>query len=148
MSFMHHSHDWAQICYVGDSPSRCDIVLFSDASFAGDLRDSKSTSGGVLCLVGPNTFVPIRYLCQKQTAVSHSTSEAEVIALDAGSRLEGSPALLLWDLVIEVFEPTGKQTLELRFLETLLSTSWQQLDRTRHTNSRIGKRPNSVQLPA
>ena len=22
ISFMHHSHDWAQICYVGDSPSK------------------------------------------------------------------------------------------------------------------------------
>ena len=110
ISFMHHSHDWAQICKVGDSPSNCDILFFSDANFARDLRDSKTTSGGVLCLVGPNNFVPITWLCEKPTAVSHSTSEAEVIALDAGRRLEGLPALLLWDLVIEVFEPIGKQT--------------------------------------
>ena len=82
ISFTLHSHDWAKVCYVGDSPSNCDIFLFADASFAGDQRDSKSTSGGVLCLVGPNTFVPISWLCTKQTAVSHSTSEAEVIALE------------------------------------------------------------------
>jgi hypothetical protein len=96
-----------QHCYVGDSPAQCDLVLFSDASFAGDLRDSKSTSGGVLCLVGPNTYVPVAWLCKKQTAVSHSTSESEVIALDAGSRMEGLPSLLLWDIVIEVFEPSS-----------------------------------------
>ena len=49
--------------------------------------------------MGPNTYVPINWLCKKQTAVSHSTSESEVIALDAGVRMEGLPALLLWDLV-------------------------------------------------
>ena len=66
-SWMHHSSDHMQIYYVGDKPSECNLVLFSDASFAGDLRDSKSTSGGVLCLVGSNTYVPINWLCKKQT---------------------------------------------------------------------------------
>ena len=80
-------------------------MLFSDASFAGDLKDSKSTSGGILCLVGPNTFVPIAWLCKKQGAVSHSTAEAEVISLDAGIRMEGLPALYLWDIVIDLFDP-------------------------------------------
>ena len=49
ISWMHHSCEHMQVCYVGDKPSDCSIVLFSDASFAGDLKDSKSTSGGVLC---------------------------------------------------------------------------------------------------
>lgn len=108
ISWMHHSGAHMQICYVGDKPSDCNLVRVSDASFAGDLKDSKSTSGGVLCLVDPNTYVPINWLCKKQTAVSHSTSESEVIALDAGVRMEGLPALLLSDLVIEVFEPRAK----------------------------------------
>ena len=111
ISSMHHSRDWAQICYVGDSPSKCDTVLFSDASFAGDLRDSKSTSGGVLCLVGPNTFVPISWLGKKQTAVSHSTSEAEVIALDDGTRLEGLPVLLLWTSSLRCLKPPESRPL-------------------------------------
>ena len=108
ISWMHHSSDHMQIWYVGDKPSDCNLVLFSDASFAGDIKGSKSISGGVLCLVGPNTYVPINWLCKKQTAVSHSTSESEVIALDAGVRMEGLPALILWNLVIEVFEPRAK----------------------------------------
>ena len=62
--------------------------------------------GAFLCLVGPNTFVPITWICKKQGAVSHSTAEAEVISLDAGIRLEGIPALSLWSLVIDVFDPT------------------------------------------
>jgi len=104
--YLHHSKDWAQKCYVGDKPEDCSLSLFCDASFAGDLEDSKSTSGCVLCLIGPNTFVPISWFCKKQGAVSHSTTEAEVISLDAGARLEGLPALIFWDLVLEVFAPT------------------------------------------
>ena len=105
---MHHTQEHAQVCYVGDSPDKCSICMFCDASFAGDLKDSKSTSGGVLCLVGPNTFVILNWLCKKQGAVSHSTSEAEIISLDAGCRMEALPALMLWDLVIDVFHPLSK----------------------------------------
>ena len=42
--YMNQTSEWAQICFVGDSPGDCWLTLFSDASFAGDLRDSKSTS--------------------------------------------------------------------------------------------------------
>ena len=103
--YLHQTSEHAQINWVGDKPSDCRLGLFSDASFAGDLRDSKSTSGGILVLFGPNTWVPISWICKKQGPVSHSTAEAEVISLDAGARLEGLPALMLWSLVIDVFEP-------------------------------------------
>lgn len=106
ISYIHWHKDDVLTCFVGDRPEDCYLVLFSDASFAGDLKDSKSTSGAYLCLVGPNTFVPITWLCKKQGAVSHSSSEAEVIALDTCVRIEGIPALMLWDLVIAVFSPT------------------------------------------
>jgi hypothetical protein len=94
ISYLNSTQDWVQVCFVGDKAEDCKIALFTDASFAGDLRDSKSTTGAYLCLVGPNTFVPITWLCKKQGAVSHSSSEAEVIALDAGVRMEGIPALI------------------------------------------------------
>ena len=45
-------------------------------------------------------------MCKKQTSVSHSSKESEIISLDAGLRLDGLPALVLWDLVIEVFHST------------------------------------------
>ena len=81
------------------------MVLFQDASFAGDLTDSKSTSGGLLALWGPKTFVTLAWRCKKQTAVSHSSAEAEIISLDAGVRMEGIPALVLWDQIVEVLSP-------------------------------------------
>ena len=37
----------------------------------------------------------------KQTSVSHSSTESEIISLDAGLRMDGLPALDLWDVVIE-----------------------------------------------
>ena len=60
-----------------------------------------STSGGILCIFGSHTFVPISWMCKKRTSVSHSSTEAEIISLDAGLRMDGIPALNLLDLVIE-----------------------------------------------
>ena len=39
--------------WAGDEPKDCRILLFVDAGFAGDLEDSKSTSGAYLVLQGP-----------------------------------------------------------------------------------------------
>ena len=36
-----------------------------------------------------------------QTSVSHSSTESEVISLDAGLRMDGIPALDIWDVAIE-----------------------------------------------
>ena len=41
-------------------------------------------------------------MCKKQTAVSHSSTESEINSLDTGRRLDGLPALELWDLIVSV----------------------------------------------
>ena len=41
-------------------------------------------------------------MCKKQTAVSHSSTESEIISLDTRLRLDGLPALELWDLIVSV----------------------------------------------
>ena len=92
------------------SPKIKSVGLFQDSDFPGDLEDSKSTSGGILCIFGSRTFVPISWMCKKQTSVSHSSTEAEVISFDAGLRMGGIPALDLWDLVIDVFHSSPNQT--------------------------------------
>ena len=53
-------------------------------------------------LTGSHTFVPISWMCRKQTSVSHSSTESEIISLDAGLRLDGIPALDLCDLIVSV----------------------------------------------
>ena len=87
---------------MGNTAKQCRLGLFQDSDFAGDLEDSKSTSGGTLCVFGSHTFIPISWMCKKQTAVSHSSTESEIISLDTGLRLDGLPALELWDLIVSV----------------------------------------------
>ena len=55
-------------------------------------------------------------MCKKQTSVSHSSTESEIISLDTGLRLDGLPALELWDLIVSVLgnvsrvsDSTGKR---------------------------------------
>ena len=55
---------------------------------------------------GSRTCVPISWMCKKQTSVSHSSTESEIISLDAGLRLDGIPALVLWDLIVFVLGNT------------------------------------------
>ena len=88
---------------MGNTAKQCRLGLFQDSDFAGDLDDSKSTSGGTLCIFGSHTLVPISWMCKKQTSVSHSSTESEIISLDTGLRLDGLPALELWDLIVSVF---------------------------------------------
>ena len=111
ISYIHHTCEYRQYCYVGSTAQHCSLGFFQDSDFAGDLEDSKSTSGGLLCIFGCHTLVPTSWMCKKQTSVSHSSSEAEVISsLDAGLRVDGIPALDLWDLVIEVLHSSPNQT--------------------------------------
>ena len=106
ISYIHHTSEYKQYCHVGNTAKQCRLGLFQDSDFAGDLEDSKSTSGGTLCIFGSHTFVPISWMCKKQTSVSHSSTESEIISLDTGLRLDGLPALELWDLIflfLEIF---------------------------------------------
>ena len=102
ISDIHHTCEYKQYCYVGNTAKQCRLGLFQDSDFAGDLGDSKSTSGGTLCVFGSHTFVPTSWMFKKQTSISHSSTESEIISFDAGLRLDGIPALDLWDLIVAV----------------------------------------------
>ena len=49
-------------------------------------------------------------MCKKHTSVSHSSSESEIISLDAGFRLDGVSALDLWDLIVPVLDGNTNQS--------------------------------------
>ena len=107
ISYIHHTSDYRQYCHVGNTAQHCRLGLFQDSDFAGDFEDSQSTSGWILCIFGSRTFVLITWMCKKQTSVSHSSTESEIISLDAGLRMDGLPALDHWDMVIEVLRSTN-----------------------------------------
>ena len=102
ISYIHHTCEYKQYGYVGNiAQNNADWDCFKTPILQEILRP-QSTSGGTLCVFGSHTFVPISWMCKKQTAVSHRSTESEIISLDTGLRLDGLPALELWDLIVSV----------------------------------------------
>ena len=93
---------WSEHIYMSNTAQQCRLGLFQDSDFAGDLGDSTSTSGGILCIIGSHADVPISWVCRQQTSVSRSSTKAEIISPNTGLRMDGIPALELWHCVIEV----------------------------------------------
>ena len=85
--------------WVGDKWEDLQLFIFADANWA-EKPEFVSTSGCFLCLHGPNTFFPLAAMSKKQTAKSHSTPEAEIVAADMAIRLIGLPSLQLWDCIL------------------------------------------------
>ena len=106
--YIHQTSDYRQYCCVGNTAQHCQSCPFQDSDFACDFEDSKSTSGGILCIFGSRSFVLVSWMWQKQTSVSQSSAESEIISLDAGLRMDGLLAFDLWDVVIEVLRSTNK----------------------------------------
>ena len=102
VSYVYHTLDHSLESFVGDDLALCHPVLFTDADFAGDLTNAKSTSGAYLAIVGPNTFAPITASCKKQTCVSHPSTESEILAAEQAIRCEGLQALTFSEFVTEL----------------------------------------------
>ena len=83
--------------------SNADWDCFRTLTSREILKIQNLLQGGTLCVFGSHTLVPISWMCKKQTSVSHSSTESEIISLDTGLRLDGLPALELWDLIVSVF---------------------------------------------
>ena len=88
------------IGWVGDPRSALTVHLYTDADFAGDQKALVSTTGVHLVVRGPKTCFPLSGISKKQTSVSHSTPEAEIVAADHGLRVSGVPAVPLWDTLL------------------------------------------------
>ena len=54
------------------------------------------------------------WMCKKQTSVSHSSTESEIISLDAELRMDGIPALDLWDLIVTIVHGNTHQNDQVR----------------------------------
>ena len=76
---------------MGNSAKQCRLGPFEDSDFAGDLEDSKSTSGGTSCIFGSHTCVPISWMCKKQTSVSHCSIESKIM-VDLGQEWKSGAA--------------------------------------------------------
>ena len=63
ISYIHHTCEYKQYCYVGNTAKQCRLGLFQDSDFAGDVEDSTSASGGTLCVFWKS------YICSKELDV-------------------------------------------------------------------------------
>ena len=81
--------------FIGDPVSECRLWCFADSDHAGEY-DNKSTTGCFLVLIGPNTYFPLTAFSKKQTSVSMSSTEAEVVAANISLRAVGLPSSGLW----------------------------------------------------
>ena len=93
--YIHSTLDLKLRAFIGDSISDCKLWCFADADHAGEY-DNRSTTGCVLVLVGPNSYFPLTAFSKKQTSVSMSSTEAEVVAANITLRAVGLPSSGLW----------------------------------------------------
>ena len=77
------------------------IHAYPDAELCGTFDTSRATSGGFVELIGLNTFFPLDWFSKRQSATSHSTTEAELVA---ASKMLGEsliPVQSLWALLLQ-----------------------------------------------
>ena len=99
--YVHHTKHWRMVGWVGDPMDDVHLALYADADFAGCVESLRSTSGGHLNLQGPNTRFPLSGSSKRQSCVSHSTPEAEIVAADVAMRAMGLPALKLLQRILK-----------------------------------------------
>ena len=101
MAYVSQSTDYTLVGYINDLPEDLWLEIYTDSDFSGSPDCAHSTSGAWLQLRGPNSVWPPSWASKKQTAVSRSTTEAEVIAMVFGAFSEALPMEVLWGIVLQ-----------------------------------------------
>ena len=109
MCYVHHTADLVLEGFVGKDAKLGNVFqrLFADADWAGCKETARSTSGGFSCLESPGksetdrVFWPVAFKSAKQTCVSASTPEAELVSASTVLRSMGIPLMELLDTVCE-----------------------------------------------
>jgi hypothetical protein len=96
MCYVHSAIHLHMVGWVGHAFDDCGLRLYSDADFAGCARTERSTSGLSLRVVASDTRFPLSGQSTRQSCVSHSTPEAEMVAADWAFRTVGRPFLDFW----------------------------------------------------
>ena len=91
---------YRMVGWVGDKLEAMQPHLFADADLAGCVDTQRSTSGYFLVLRGPNSCFPIAGISKRQTCVSHSTPESEMVSMSLALRHCGLPCLDLWHALL------------------------------------------------
>ena len=101
IDFIHSSHKWLpdNIVTWETLTQHCRLGLFQDSDFAGDLEDSKSTSGES-CVCSEVEHLSPSVGCARSKHQSPTVQQNKKLFLwMLGLRLDGITALDLWDLI-------------------------------------------------
>ena len=101
MCYIYSTLKIRMVSWCGDELKDVNLGLYTDADFASDVKASLSTSGASLKVEGPKTNFVIGAMSKKQTAVSHSSTESEIVAADMAIRTQGIPALIAFDVIAD-----------------------------------------------
>ena len=92
ISYIHHTCDYKQQSKCETLQNNKDWDCFKTPILQEILRIQNLHQVEHCAFFGSHTFVPISWMCKKQTSVSHSSTESDIISLDAGLRLDGISA--------------------------------------------------------
>jgi hypothetical protein len=102
MSYVAATVDMQQDNFVhADNGSGMELHVYADADLAGSSDSARSTSGGLLEMFSPGgTSVVLEFWSKRQTSTSHSTTEAECVAMSKAIREHGLPAQDLHETIL------------------------------------------------
>ena len=89
-----------QIGWIGDNTSELAPHLYADADFASCKITQRSTGGGHLAIMGPNSCFPQAAKSARHGAISSSTPEAEMYTGHIIMKNVGIPAKDLWTVLL------------------------------------------------
>ncbi len=96
MCYIHGTKHYRMTGWVGPDAGKLQPCVYANADFAGDADTLRSTTGGHLVLRGPHASFPLNPISKRQSCVSHSTPEAEIVTAGLALRMLAVPALALW----------------------------------------------------
>ena len=106
MGYVKTSIKYKLVGKIGDSFDNIKLCTYTDADHCSSQEDTKSTSGMIMTLEGPNTWWPLTWSSRKQTSTARSTTEAEMVSLGAGLFQDALPTQELletiWDKSVEL----------------------------------------------
>jgi hypothetical protein len=100
IKYVHSTYHLRQVGWVGDGLSDLAPHLYADADLAGDADTQRSTSGVHLAICGPHTNFPLCGISKRQSCVSSSTPEAEIVCGHFAHKSVLLPALDLWEVLL------------------------------------------------
>ena len=94
--YAHSSYGLRQIGWVGDPTADVSLHVDADADLAGGAATQRSTTGVRLTLQGTNANFPLSGASKRQSCVSCSTPEAEIVCGHYAHTNALTPAMDLW----------------------------------------------------